>query len=83
MERKNMISNKNGLLTKSVTRYNDTDYDVTYYKYAEGERSIEKRSETYRDNKFDPSTSIANFYEKIRYPTEELRRRSFLMKRNF
>ena len=54
--------NKNGLLTKSVTRYNDTDYDVTYYKYAEGEL-IEKRSETYRDNKFDPSTSIANFYE--------------------
>ena len=25
--------NKKGFLTKAVTRYNDTDYDVVYYKY--------------------------------------------------
>ncbi len=54
--------NKEGLLTKSVTRYNGNDYDVTYYRYNGGEL-LEKRSETYRDDAFDPSTSIANFYE--------------------
>lgn len=54
--------NKKGFLTKSVTRYNDTDYDVVHYKYEEGDL-IEKRSESYRDNAFDPSTSIAHFYE--------------------
>lgn len=54
--------NIEGLLTKSITRYNDNDYDVTYYKYMDNEL-LEKRSETYRENKFDPSTSIANFYE--------------------
>jgi hypothetical protein len=51
-----------GRLTKSVTRYNDGDYDITYYKYKNGEL-IEKRLENYRDNVFDSSTSIANFYE--------------------
>ncbi len=50
-----------GRLTKSVTRYNDRDYDVTYYKYKKGEL-IEKRLENYRDNVFDSGTSIANIY---------------------
>ncbi|APQ18536.1 hypothetical protein [Maribacter hydrothermalis] len=54
--------NKKGLLTKSVTRYNATDYDVVYYKYLNGELA-EKRSESYRNNAFDPSTSIAHFYQ--------------------
>lgn len=54
--------NKKGLLTKSVTRYNDTDYDVVHYKYKDGEL-VEKRSESYRNNIFDPSTSIAHFYQ--------------------
>ncbi|MFX0558057.1 hypothetical protein ACOCEA_14750 [Maribacter sp. CXY002] len=53
--------NKKGLLTKSVTRYNENDYDIVFYKYKNGELS-EKRSETYRDNVFDPTTSIAHFY---------------------
>ena len=53
--------NKEGMLTKSVTRYNDTDYDVTYYKYGLGEL-IERRFENYRDNIFDSGTSYANFY---------------------
>lgn len=53
--------NKAGMLTKSVTRYNDEDYDVTYYKYVQGEL-IEKRFENYRNNIFDSSTSYANFY---------------------
>tara|TARA_R110002074_G_scaffold61561_6_gene148800 strand:- start:20657 stop:21583 length:927 start_codon:yes stop_codon:yes gene_type:complete len=54
--------NKKGFLTKAVTRYNDTDYDVVYYKYKSGELA-EKRSESYRNNEFDPSTSIAHFYQ--------------------
>lgn len=51
-----------GKLTKSVTRYSDTDYDVTYYKY-KGEELVEKRFENYRNNIFESSTSYANFYE--------------------
>lgn len=53
---------KEGKLTKSVTRYNDTDYDVTYYKYR-GEELIERRFENYRNNIFESGTSYANFYE--------------------
>lgn len=51
-----------GKLTKSVTRYNDTDYDVTYYKYR-GRELVERRFENYRNNIFESSTSYANFYE--------------------
>ncbi len=54
--------NKSGLLTKSVTHYNDSDYDITYYKYENGGLA-EKRLENYRDNMFDSGTSIANFYK--------------------
>lgn len=54
--------NRRGLLTKSVTRYNESDYDVVYYKYQDS-LLVEKRSETYRDNKFDPGTSIAHFFK--------------------
>ncbi|AZQ58451.1 hypothetical protein EJ994_06380 [Maribacter sp. MJ134] len=54
--------NLKGVLTKSVTRYNEADYDVVYYKY-QNDELIEKRSESYRNNTFDPSTSIAHFYK--------------------
>jgi len=53
--------NQEGLLSKSVTRYNDADYDITYYTYFKG-FLLEKRLENYRDNVFDKSTSIASFY---------------------
>lgn len=53
--------NKEGLLTKLITRYNDSDYDVTYYKFLNGEIS-QKRLENYRDGLFDKNTSIANIY---------------------
>ncbi|MGB5499772.1 MAG: hypothetical protein WBM77_12660 [Maribacter sp.] len=53
--------NEEGMLTKSVTRYNEEDYDVTYYKFKQGEL-VEKRFENYRNNIFDSSTSYANFY---------------------
>ncbi len=54
--------NENGLLAKSVTRYSDSDYDITYYQYDTGILK-EKRLENYRGNTFDTSTSIAHFYE--------------------
>ena len=53
--------NAAGVLVKSVTRYNDVDYDITYYKYLDG-MLLEKRLENYRDNTFDKTTSIANFF---------------------
>lgn len=53
---------ESGLLAKSVTRYSDSDYDVTYYQY-DGGFLKEKRLENYRENTFDTSTSIAHFYE--------------------
>ncbi len=53
--------NKNGLLTKSITRYNEVDYDLTLYKYNLGNLE-EKRVEIYREGIFDPVTSFANFY---------------------
>lgn len=52
---------RSGRLTKAITRYNDADYDLVSYMYKNGEL-VEKRSESYRDNTFDPSTSIAHSY---------------------
>ncbi|RKR12916.1 hypothetical protein CLV91_1628 [Maribacter vaceletii] len=52
---------KDGRLSKSITRHSDADYSITYYKYEE-KFLIEKRFENYRENTFDPSTSIANIY---------------------
>lgn len=63
--------NKDGLLIKSVTQYNDEDYDVTYYKYKESEL-IEKRFENYRNNVFESSTSYANFYELDTIPVRKI-----------
>lgn len=54
--------NREGLLTKNLTRYNETDYDITYYKYLNGQL-MEKRDEIYREGQFDKQTSIAHFYE--------------------
>ncbi|MGY8916224.1 MAG: hypothetical protein ACKVJF_14225, partial [Flavobacteriales bacterium] len=53
--------NEAGLLTQAITRYNDDDYDITIYKYANTELK-EKRFENYRDGVFDRNTSIANIY---------------------
>ncbi|HMB63040.1 MAG TPA: hypothetical protein VKN36_08210 [Eudoraea sp.] len=54
--------NMDGYLTKLVTRYNEDDYDVTYYKY-QGSDLAERRFETYRDGTFDKNTSIAHVYQ--------------------
>ncbi|MBU2946166.1 hypothetical protein [Zobellia uliginosa] len=52
----------NGLLEKSITRFNDTDYETTSYKYLNGYLK-ERRVENYMDGAFDYATSIASFYE--------------------
>lgn len=53
--------NKEGFLIKTVTQYNDTDQDITYYKY-DNDELLEKRMESYKDNVLDEATSMANFY---------------------
>ncbi len=67
---------ENGYLTKLVTRYNDMDYAITYYKY-DNEELIEKREENYRDGEFDESTSIANFYEIDTIPSRKVTEKIF------
>lgn len=53
--------NEKGYLTKLVTRFNENDYDITYYRYANN-TITEKRVEIYRDGIFDKQSSIANIY---------------------
>jgi hypothetical protein len=50
-----------GLLTKTVTQYNEQDQDITYYLFRDGEL-VEKRMESYKNNILDEATSMANFY---------------------
>lgn len=54
---------RSGRLVKSQTRYNDTDYDITYYRFSDS-LLTERRDEVYRDGKFDAQTSIAHFYSR-------------------
>ena len=54
---------REGRLLKSLTRYNDADYDITYYIYQHGQLR-ERRDEVYRNKTFDQQTSIAHFYER-------------------
>lgn len=53
--------NPDGLLTKTITRYNDLDQDITDYKFVRGEL-VERRTESYKNDVLDESTSMANFY---------------------
>ncbi|WP_222983998.1 hypothetical protein [Flagellimonas meishanensis] len=53
--------NEAGLLTKTVTQYNESDQDITIYRY-DGKELVEKRMESYKNNVLDEATSIANFY---------------------
>lgn len=62
---------RDGVLTKTVTQYNDTDQDITYYKYDDGEL-VEKRMESYKNNVLDESTSMANFYEVDTVPNRKV-----------
>jgi len=74
--------NKKGFLTKSVTRYSDSDYDVVYYKFKDT-ILLEKRSESYRENTFDPSTSIAHFYTTDSLNQSKIQERIFSYDKEF
>lgn len=50
-----------GRLVKSVTQYNDSDRDITYYTYHLKDL-VEKRMESYKDDVLDTATSVVNFY---------------------
>ncbi|UII76047.1 hypothetical protein LV716_17540 [Flagellimonas sp. HMM57] len=63
--------NRDGLLVKTVTQYNDTDQDITYYKYNNNEL-LEKRMESYKNNILDASTSMANFYSVDSLPKKKV-----------
>ena len=52
-----------GKLLKTLTRYSDADYDITYYRYKEGALT-ERRDEVYRDGSFEKGTSFARFYRR-------------------
>jgi len=54
---------REGRLLKTLTRYNDADYDITYYIYQDSLLK-ERRDEVYRNKIFDQQTSIAHFYER-------------------
>lgn len=53
---------REGRLTRSVTRFNDKDYDITLYKYTDG-KLTERRDEVYREGRFDSQTSMAHIYK--------------------
>ncbi|RIV45961.1 hypothetical protein [Flagellimonas pelagia] len=63
--------NEEGILTKTITQYNDSDQDITDYRYSNGEL-LEKRMESYKNNVLDESTSMANFYTVDTVPTRKV-----------
>ncbi len=85
--------NEDGFLIEAVTRFSDTDYDVTLYKY-QNDELMERRVEHYRDELMDRATSIANIYtidtvgnrkvtEKVvTYENEVLEQNEYLYKAN-
>ncbi len=52
---------KEGLLAKTVTQYNENDQDIVRYLY-KGGMLVEKRMESYKNGVLDPMTSMVNFY---------------------
>ena len=62
---------KKGRLQKSLTRYNEGDYDITYYRFQDGLLK-ERRDEVYRNGEFEDQTSIAHIYERDTSETKRL-----------
>ena len=52
-----------GRLIRTDIRYNERDYDITYYRFGDSLLN-ERRDEVYRDKIFDAGTSIAHFYSR-------------------
>ncbi|SHJ04754.1 hypothetical protein SAMN04487911_11022 [Arenibacter nanhaiticus] len=76
------VFNKQGYLIKSVTRYNESDYDITIYKL-QGNSVLEKRLENYRDGQFVKNTSIANFYKTDTTDVKKVTERIFSYDKEF
>ena len=74
--------NRKGFLTKTVTRYNDQDYAITYYKYKDGILD-ERRDEVYRDGTFDKNSSLAHFFEQDSIPTLRITEQIFTYNKEF
>ena len=74
--------NKAGLLTKSVTRFTEEDYSVTYYKYRDS-LLLEQRNENYTLGKLDEGTSIAHFYEMDTTINKKITERIFSYQKEF
>ena len=53
---------REGKLLKTRTRYNDEDYNITYYIYRDS-LLAERRDEVYREGEFDSQTSMAHIYK--------------------
>ena len=62
---------KKGRLQKSLTQYNEADYDITYYRFKAGVLT-ERRDEVYRNGEFEDHTSIAHIYERDTLETRRL-----------
>jgi len=62
---------RKGRLIKTKTSHSNTDYEITYYKYA-GQALIERRDEVYRDNAFDRVSSMAHIYSLDTLETRKL-----------
>lgn len=54
--------NRDGLLTKAITRYGEEDYTITVYTIQD-KTLIQKNIEVYNDGKLDKSVSLAHAYE--------------------
>lgn len=50
-----------GRLVKAVTRYNENDYEVSYYRFMDS-RIAEKREEYYENNTIDNAKSVAYIF---------------------
>lgn len=54
--------NEVGMLTKTTIHFNDSDQEITNYRYQDS-ILIEKRIENYKNKLLDEATSMVNFYE--------------------
>jgi hypothetical protein len=73
---------QSGLLTKSITRFAEGDYSLTYYKYRDS-LLLEQRNENYARGQLDEGTSIAHFYELDTLNNKRIAERIFSYQKEF
>ncbi|NND15846.1 MAG: hypothetical protein HKN89_05935, partial [Eudoraea sp.] len=74
--------NEAGLLIKSITRFSDEDYGLTYYKYKDS-LLLEQRNENYVQGQLDEATSIAHFYALDTSTIKKITERIFSYQKEF